>query len=213
MVVSPVTIPIKSINFSPGSHILIENVSWEQYESVLKEFGEKRCTPRINYSNEILELMSPLPIHERPHRIIGYIVTTILDTQDRDWEDFGSTTFKKFQKAGLEPDTCFYIKNSEQVRSLQRIDLEINPPPDLAIETDVTSKTTLEAYEAVKVPELWIFADSKLKIYVLGENGYSESTTSPTFPDLDIVQMIPELVEQAFIQGTRRMLKSLRERL
>lgn len=213
MVVSPVTIPIKSINFSPGSHLLIENVSWEQYESLLEEFGEKRCIPRINYSNGILELMSPLPIHERPHRIIGYIVTTILDTQDRDWEDFGSTTFKKFQKAGLEPDTCFYISNSEQVRSLQRIDLEINPPPDLAIEADVTSKTTLSAYEAIEVPELWIFADSKLKIYVLGENGYSESTTSPTFPDLDIVQMIPELVEQAFTQGTRRMLKSLREKL
>ncbi len=116
MVVSPVTIPIKSINLSPGSHLLIENVSWEQYESVLEELGEKRCIPRINYSNRILELMSPLPIHERPHRIIGYIVTVILDTQDRDWEDFGSTTFKKFKKAGLEPDTCFYIGNSEQVR-------------------------------------------------------------------------------------------------
>lgn len=213
MVVSPVTIPIKSINISPGSHLLIENVSWEQYESVLKELGEQRASPRINYSNEILELMSPLPIHERPHRIIAYVVTTILDIQDRDWEDFGSTTFKKFQQAGLEPDTCFYIANSKQVRSLKRIDLEINPPPDLAIKADVTSKTTLEAYEAVKVPELWIFADSKLKIYVLGKDGYTESKISPTFPDLDIVKMIPELVEKAFAQGTRSMLKNLRERL
>ncbi|BAY82416.1 hypothetical protein NIES267_18960 [Calothrix parasitica NIES-267] len=213
MVVSPVKIPIKSINLSPGSHLLIENVSWEQYESVLEELGEERTNPRINYSNNILELMSPLPIHERPHRIIAYIVTTILDIQDRDWEDFGSTTFKRLKKAGLEPDTCFYIKNSKQVRSLKRIDLEINPPPDLAIEADVTSKTTLEAYEAVKVPELWIFTDFNLKIYVLGKDGYQESNISPIFPDLDIVQMIPELVEQAFTLGTRRMLKNLREKL
>ncbi|MEL6462748.1 MAG: Uma2 family endonuclease [Cyanobacteria bacterium J06621_15] len=213
MVVSPVKIPIKSINLSPGSHLLIENVSWEQYESVLEELGEERTNPRINYSNNVLELMSPLPIHERPHRIIAYIVITILDIQDRDWEDFGSTTFKKLNKAGLEPDTCFYIQNSEQVRSLKRIDLEINPPPDLAIEADVTSKTTLEAYKAIKLPELWIFSDSKLKIYVLGKDGYEESNISPTFPDLDIIGMIPELIEQAFTLGTRSMLKNLRERL
>ncbi len=213
MVVLPVTITIKSINISPGSHLLIDNISWQQYESLLQELGEKRSIPRINYSNGILELMSPLPIHERSHRIIGYIVTTILDIQDRDWEDFGSTTFKKIKKAGLEPDTCFYIKNSQQVRSLQRIDLEINPPPDLAIEADVTSITTLEAYQVIKVPELWIFADFKLKIYLLGNDGYIESTNSPTFPDLDIVQMIPELIEQAFTQGTRKMLKSLRQKL
>ncbi len=109
------------------------------------------------------------------------------------------------------PNKC--VKRSSPKVSLQCIDLEINPPPDSAIEADVTSKTTLEAYQAIKVPELWIFADRKLKIYVLGKDGYLESSISPTFPDLDIVQIIPELVEQAFTQETRRMLKSLREQL
>ena len=213
MVASPVIIPIRSINLSPGSHLLIEGVSWEQYESLLQELGDERRIPRINYSKGILELMSPLPAHERPHRIIGYIVTAILDVQERDWEDFGSTTFKKLKQAGLEPDTCFYIRHAERVRSLQRIDLETDPPPDLAIEADVTSKTTLEAYGAMKVPEVWIFANSKLKIQVLGQAGYRESSTSPTFPDLDVVEMIPRLVQQAFAQGTRKMLRSLRQQL
>ena len=40
-----------------------------------------------------------------------------------------------------------------------------DPPPDLAIETDVTSKTTLDAYEAIAVPELWIYDSGKLTIY------------------------------------------------
>jgi len=256
MVASPVTIPIRTINLSPGSHLLIEEVSWEQYESLLKELGEERCTPRINYSKGILEFMSPLPAHERPHRIIGYIVTAILDAQERDWEDFGSTTFKKLKQAGLEPDTCFYIKNAERVKSLQRIDLEIDPPPDLAIEADIisspveylhsgekkaegrrqkaegkeesckvegydnclgghdiTSKTTLEAYEAIKVPEVWIFAKNKLKIRVLEQSGYVESSISPTFPDLDVVEMIPRLVQEAFTLGTSKMLRSLRQQL
>ncbi len=102
-----VTTPIKNIELSPGSHLLIPDVTWEQYEVLLNELGEERRTPRINYCNGTLELMSPLPAHERPHRIIAYIVTAILDAQGRNWEDFGSTTFKKPQQAGLEPDTCF----------------------------------------------------------------------------------------------------------
>ena len=121
MVASPVAIPIRSLNLSPGSHILIEGVSWEQYESLLQELGGDRHLPRVNYSRGILELMSPLPVRERPHRIIGYIVTTILDFRERDWEDFGSTTFKKQKKAGVEPDTCFYIQNAEKVRSLIKV--------------------------------------------------------------------------------------------
>jgi len=213
MIASPVSIPIQTINLSPGSHLLIEEVSWEQYESLLQELGEDRCIPRINYSKGILEFMSPLPAHERPHRIIGYIVTAILDAQERDWEDFGSTTFKKLKQAGLETHTCFYISNSKQVRSLQRIDLETDPPPDLAIEVDITSKTTLEAYEAIKVPEVWIFANNKLKIQILEQSGYIESIISPTFPDLDVVEMIPRLVQEAFAQGTSKMLRSLRQQL
>jgi Uma2 family endonuclease len=85
-----------------------------------------------------------MPVHKRPHRIITDIVKSILDAQDWVWEDFGSTPFKKPEKAGLEPDTCFYIENAERVRSLMRMNMEQDPPPDLAIEADVTSKTTFD---------------------------------------------------------------------
>lgn len=119
------TIPLKTIDLSPGSHLLLSDVTWEQYEALLKELGGDRHIPRINYCNGTLELMAPLPAHERPHHIIAYIVTNILDAQDRAWEDFGSTTFKKPKRAGLEPDTCFYIQNIERVRSLMRMDILI----------------------------------------------------------------------------------------
>lgn len=210
---SPVTIPIQSIDLSPGSHLLIEGVSWEQYKSILQELGGDRLLPRINYSQGILELMVPLPVRERPHRIIGYIATTILEVYERDWEDFGSTTFKKLKQAGVEPDTCFYIQNAERVRSLERINLETDPPPDLAIEADVTSQTTLEAYEAIKVPEVWLFIKGQLKVYVLEDNRYQESKISSIFPELDVVEMIPRLVREALANGTRKMLRSLRQEL
>ncbi len=134
-VATPVTIPIKNIQLDPGSAISIHDITWEQFEAILEELGEERRT-RIAYSKGTLEIVSPLPAHERPHRIIGYLVTTLLDAQERDWEDFGSTTFrKKAKEAGLEPDTCFYIQNARQVRDCMRMDLNIYPPPDLAIES------------------------------------------------------------------------------
>jgi Uma2 family endonuclease len=128
MIASPVTFDIKALNLSPGSHLIIEDVSWEKYIALLQELGETRQIPRINYCHGILELMSPLPAHERPNRIIAYIVTAILDAQNREWEDFGSTTFKKPKQAGVEPDTCFYIENAAKVRHSLRLDMTIAPP-------------------------------------------------------------------------------------
>ena len=208
-----VTTPIKNIELSPGSHLLIPDVTWEQYEVLLNELGEERRIPRINYCNGRLELMSPLPAHERPHRIIAYIVTAILDAQGRNWEDFGSTTLKKPKRAGLEPDTCFYIQNAQRVQDRLRLDMTQDPPPDLAIESDVTSKTTLEAYATLQVPEVWIYENSRLTIQLLQNDDYQESTTSRTFPDLPITEMVPRLVQQAFQEGTSQMLRQLRQQL
>ena len=210
MVTSPVTFPISTLNLSPGSHVLIEEVSWDNYEALLEELGGDRRIPRLNYCNGTLELMSPLPAHERPHRIIAYIVTAILDAQNRDWEDFGSTTLKKPKKVGLEPDTCFYIEKARQVRHHLRLDLDIDPPPDLAIESDVTSKTTMEAYQVIGVPEVWVYDNNRLKVYLLEQDGYVETTKSLIFPDIDIVQILPKLVQQAFEKGTSQMLRELR---
>ena len=210
MVMSLLSFPIQTVNLSPGSHLLIEDVTWEQYEALLQEWGSDRVIPRVNYCSRTLELMSPLPAHERPHRIIADIVKVLLDVRDRDWEDFGSTTFRKPKKAGLEADTCLYIENAARVRSLLRIDLDVDPPPDLAIESDVTSKTTLEAYEAIAVPEVWIYENNKLRIYILQSEGYKLNQNSAIFPDLDIAEMIPRLIAQAYREGTRQMLRQLR---
>ncbi|WP_017298199.1 Uma2 family endonuclease [Nodosilinea nodulosa] len=211
--VNLVKIPIQTIDLSPGSHLLIENVTWDQYETLLEDLGEARHIPRINYCDGTLELMAPLPAHERPHRIIAYIITAILDAQGRAWEDFGATTFKKPKRAGLEPDTCFYIQHAEQVRNLMRMDTDVDPPPDLAIEADVTSKTTLDAYAILQVPEVWIYDHGKLTIYLLRENKYESGAMSLVFPDLSIADWIPQLVVQAFARGTSTMLRDLRQQL
>ena len=205
-----VKLPITTIDLSPGSHLLINDVTWEQYETLYAELGEDRRVPRLNYCNGTLEIMSPLPAHERPHRIIADIVKALLDAQERDWEDFGSTTFKKPKRAGLEPDTCFYIQNAERVRALMRMDMDTDPPPDLAIEADVTSKTTLDAYATLQVPEVWIYDNGRLTIHRLQDGDYQPGTTSQVFPTLPITTWVPDLVQAAIATGTSTMLRTLR---
>ncbi|NEO10884.1 MULTISPECIES: Uma2 family endonuclease [unclassified Moorena] len=204
-----VTIPIKAIQLTPGSTITINNLKWQYFETILEELGEKRRV-RLTYYQGNLEIMSALAIHERPHRIIADIVKAILNLQGRDWEDFGSTTFKRPEIAGVEPDTCLYIQNAHQMRGCTQMDLDIYPPPDLAIESDVTSKTTLEVYAAIGVPEVWIYSKQQLRIYIIKDGNYQETSLSPTFPNLSLTTQIPQLVEQAINQGTSRMLRELK---
>lgn len=204
-----ITVPIQAIVLTPGSHITISNLSWQEFEQILDELAEKR-SGRITYYRGTLEIMSPLALHERPHRIIADIVKTILDIQGRNWEDFGSTTLKRPEIAGIEPDTCFYIQNAQQVQGCTNLNLSQYPPPDLAIESDVTSKTTLDVYEAMGVSEVWIYRNKQLKIYLLSDQGYAETINSPTFPDLSLTELIPQLVQKAIEQGTSKMLRELR---
>jgi Uma2 family endonuclease len=204
-----VTIPIQAIELAPGSQIAIHNLSWQDFERLLEDLGEKRKT-RVAYYRGTLEIMSPLALHERPHRIIAYIITTILEIQGRNWEDFGSTTFKRPDIAGVEPDTCFYIQNANQVKGCTQMDLTLYPPPDLAVESDVTSKTTLNAYTSLGVPEVWIYSNYQLTIYILQANGYVDSPLSPTFSNLPITELVPRLVQKAIDDGTSQMLRELR---
>ena len=207
-----ITTPIKAIALSAGSRISIPNLTWQDFEQILLDAGERRNT-RMTYYKGTLEIMSPLALHERPHRIIADIVKTILEIQERDWEDFGSTTFKRPDIAGVEPDTCFYVQNAELVRDCTNMNLAIYPPPDLAIESDVTSKTALNAYVSILVPEVWIYSDRRLAIHILQGDHYIQTDTSLLFPNLPLTDLIPSLVEQAIKLGTSRMLRSLKSQL
>ena len=95
-------IPIDRIQLAPGNTLSVHNLSWQDFETILTDLGDKRST-RIAYYQGTLEIMSPLAIHERPHRIIADIVKALLDLEGKDWEDFGSTTLKRPEVAGVEP--------------------------------------------------------------------------------------------------------------
>jgi Uma2 family endonuclease len=201
---------IKRINVPPGQHVLLRDVTWQEFETILDELGEHRAA-RVAYDRGILEIMTPLPEHEFDKEIISDLLKALLEELDIEFISLGSTTFKNQQMAqGIEPDQCFYIQNESKIRGKKRLDLAIDPPPDLALEIDITSRTHPNIYEALKVPELWRFDKGKLQIYLLQANKYIVSQSSLNFPGLPLVDVIPQYLEQSTMVGRNATLKAFR---
>ena len=201
----PVVKPVSQMRLAPGSVVTIPNVSWQEFELILHELGEHRAA-RIAYSQNTLEIMVPLPEHERPKDIISDIIKILLKRVGRRYEPFGSTTFKREGIAGVEPDACFYIQNYQRMVGRRRLQPD-DPPPDLAIEIDVTSRTTLDAYKDISFPEVWIYESGKLSFYLLRNGEYIESNTSPIFPQLPLTRLISTTVERAWQVGSVQALE------
>jgi Uma2 family endonuclease len=206
-----VTLQLKQLSVPPGQRVLLHDVNWQEFEAILEELGEHRSA-RLAYSEGTLEVRSPLLVHERTKVILSDLSKALLEELGMDWECFGSTTFKRQDmQYGIEPDNCFYIQNHARMIGRRRIDLTIDPPPDLAIEIDVTSTTQVSAYEALGVPEIWRYENHQLQISVLRDGKYVESETSPTFPDLPVIEGISQFVEMSRTVGTSPSLKAFRK--
>ncbi|ACK72811.1 protein of unknown function DUF820 [Gloeothece citriformis PCC 7424] len=194
-----------------GQNITLSPVSWSRFEQVLAELPQRRLS-RLAYANKILEIMTPLPEHERAKIVLADLVKTLLRLQKRPWEALGSTTFKRQEMAvGVEPDECFYIQNYQAVIGKDTLDLNSDPPPDLAIEIDVTSITKQAAYLTLKVPELWIYTQGKLTIYIFQEDQYQLSNNSLIFAGIPIIELIERFMKRAKIVGVSQMLLEFEE--
>ncbi|MDO9106972.1 MAG: Uma2 family endonuclease [Methylovulum sp.] len=195
----------------PGTQVLLKNIDWQTFEELLEASSETRKTPRFSYSHGWLELMSPLAIHEFDKNIISDLVKILLEELDREFIALGSVTLKSEKaKKAVEPDECFYIQHESVIRGKERIDLNVDPPPDLAIEIDITHRTHFDNYEKLGIPELWRFNGKELEILVLENNGYQASEKSRQFPHFAIKQIIPQYLEKCKQEGRNKTMKAFR---
>ncbi|MEP6517736.1 Uma2 family endonuclease [Microcoleus vaginatus] len=201
---------LRQLKIQPGQQLLVEDVNWQQFESILAELGERRAS-RLSYSNGRLEIMVPLPEHEKAKEIIGDMVKILLETRQIAFESLGSTTLKNERMSqAVEPDTCFYIQNQAAVIGKNRLDMSVDPPPDLAIEIDLTSRTQLDNYQILGVPELWRYARRGLQINVLQAEQYIESEVSPTFPNIPIVELVNQYTQQSQVAGRTHAIQAFK---
>ena len=83
------------------------------------------------------------------------------------------------------------------------LDLSVNPPPDLAIEIDITSSSLdqLAIYADMGVPEVWIYNDETIHVWILQADGrYREQSQSVSFPFLPLDQFLEFLRQQPGIE-------------
>ena len=209
------TIALQDLIIPSGSHVILQGISWEQFEAIALAFGDTSGR-RLTYNNQALEIMVPLPEHEIFKRALEVAVQEIGDGLDVEFADLGSTTlWQELRKVGVEPDSCFYVQNEAIVRGRTDIDssLQTDPPPDLVLEIDVTSKSLARfpIYAQLGVPEIWRYDDGDLNIYELVEGErYQQRDTSLAFPGVPVGEL-PGLIEQHRGQGRRATRKAVRE--
>ena len=198
-----ITISEDTLTLSPGNTVIFREQTWEDYQRLLN-LRQETSIPKLsfNFNTQEIRLMSPLPSHGNRVDTLRDLVKILLGKKGLDWHCFDPITLKIPPVAGVEPDTCFYINNRQAILGKDKIDLTLDPPPDLAIEVDFTSITDVGAYEIIKIPELWIYRQGSLNIYVLEEDSYQESQKSRLFPDVDVKNILPQYVELGWNQGS-----------
>jgi Uma2 family endonuclease len=179
--------------------ILLHNVSWETYEQLLSNY-ENSSSPRFAFDRGTLEIMSPSSEHEELSDLITQLVFILAEEWNFEYRSFGRTTFRREElESGFEPDGCFYIQSVDRISGVKRLDLTVHPPPDIAIEVDVTSPSLnkLPIYARIGVPEIWRYDGQKLTILFLQESEYQESQESRS-----ISRLTSSALSQLIVQGT-----------
>jgi len=168
----------------PGC-IRLSAVDWRTYSRLLLALAEQTKV-RLAYDRGELEIMSPLLEHDDDCWFLGDLVFVLTEELRLPLKRGGSTTLRRrLRRRGIEADACFWISNALRMAGRRRLNLRVDPPPDLAIEVDVShsSLDRLAIYAALGVPEVWRLSGDELIFYVLGPDGsYASLAHSLSFP-------------------------------
>jgi Uma2 family endonuclease len=192
--------------------VLLQGITWQTYQSLVLEL-ESQPAKRLTYDNGVLEIWMPLPPHETYKRLLGRLVEIITEEMDIEIRSLSASTWsRKDLLKGVEADECYYIQNEAIVRGKRSIDLMVDPPPDLAIEIDISNPSLprLPIYAALKVPEVWQFDGERFKILELVAGEYVTKTQSQALP-MVTVEVVQELMGQAQKMGETSWAKTVRQ--
>jgi len=192
--------------------ILLHHVSWETFECLLADIGDRRKT-LFHYINNTLEIMSPLSLHEGSSHFFDKLLTIYVDELNIDMRCLGSLLMKIPElKIGGEPDSCYYIKNELVIRNKEDVIVGQDPPPDLVLEVDITnpSDRRLPIYALLGIPEIWLYDGYDLAFFALESGKYLPITKSLSFPHLPAA-IIVEYLQRRLLIGETKTLKEFRQ--
>jgi Uma2 family endonuclease len=207
---------MSSVITQAEGRVLLPGIRWETYERLLQELEARRI--RLTYDRGQLEIMTLSPRHEWWKKLLGRLLETATEVRGVPIRSGGGPTWKRRDlQRGLEPDDCYWIQNEAHTRSRGDVDLAKDPPPDLALETEVTRSAPdrLAIFAALGVREVWRFDGERLSVHVLAAGGYGESQVSRALPWLDLeglaafLRRAGEVDETAWIRSFREWVAAL----
>ena len=205
---------LEAVEHLPGDAVLVlHDVSWEEYQGLLKEMEENWPGMRVTYNKGRLEIMSPSPKHERIKAFVDHLVAVFCDETGLAMENFGSTTYHRKRDArGAEPDACFYVTDLDRIIGKDEIDLDRDPPPDVVVEIDIANQSfgKFEIYAGFGVPEIWRYDDRRMHIHRFTGKRYIEIQSSRFFSGLTAA-VLTDFIGRSKTQGRTAALAAFRK--
>ncbi|HEX4793249.1 MAG TPA: Uma2 family endonuclease [Humisphaera sp.] len=189
-------------------HFVLEDASWEFYVQLLREVGNRQI--RVTYDKGRLEIMSPVAEQERPKKLVGRLVDMLTFELNCPIESLGSTTLRRADlSVGVDPDECYYFEHEAKMRGRKRLDLRKDPPPELVVEIDITSRSVPREpiYAALGVPEVWRYDGLKLQCLHLVGREYRVRKHSKVFAFLEPAKL-GQFIEQLSQRDENSILRS-----
>jgi Uma2 family endonuclease len=197
----------------PEIRMVLENVAWSTYV----ELADSRSgsIPKMTFDEGLLEMMSPKRQHESIGRLVGRLLETYSEVKDIDIISLASTTFRrsKLQKA-FEADESYYVTHAAELLEKEELDFEIDPPPDLVIEVEITSSAIrkMKLFAKIGVPEVWRHDGDEIRMFRLVDDDYEPILSSVEVPGLTAL-MINEMLDQRLKISETKLIREFRERV
>ncbi len=180
----------------PTQRLILYNVPWQSY-AVIGDALPDRPNLRMTYDGGTLEFMTTSPEHEKYKVRLARLLEVLVEESGLRFEPLGNMTMRRQDlDRGLEPDECFFIANEARMRARLDWDPTRDPPPDLAIEIEISRSALnrMAIYAALGVPEVWRCDGATLRAHLLQPDGsWRASETSPTFPRVPLAGIVPFL--------------------
>jgi len=193
-----------------GQRLLLQGITWQSYQQICQALPERYL--HLTYDRGTLEFMVLGTAHERFKSLIGLLIFVLAEELNRVIGSFGSFTHEREDLLrGLEPDQCYYLANFVKVRRKRQIDLSLDPPPDLAVEIEISRSLLdrMEIYRVLEIPEIWRFDGKKLLVHVLCDGRYEVQKRSQAFPEVAVGQLV-RFMNIGFMKGDLAMVGAFR---
>jgi Uma2 family endonuclease len=188
-VASPVAPPTPGQ--SEEQRFVLRSVDWETYRAISTALKGRHL--HLTYDRGTLEFMTISPRHGNCSRLLGRLIVTLTEEFGLPIRCFGDISCDREDlERGVEPDECFYLENEPKIRDKDEIDLQIDPPPDLVVEIDISrnSRRRLGIYEALGVPEVWRYDGEILQVRRLDDQReYQVVERSGHFPLIPVGEL------------------------